>query len=65
MVPRVTHYQRFEAGWVGHWWLGGTACYDRGLASLNLFRFYHELFTLDPDVVTNLTYYIEVRIVRF
>ncbi|XP_049881378.1 uncharacterized protein LOC126377601 [Pectinophora gossypiella] len=47
-------------GWVGHWWMGGARCRDRGEMADDIFKFYHEIFQIKPSTKTYFTYYIEV-----
>ncbi|KAI8423854.1 hypothetical protein MSG28_012860 [Choristoneura fumiferana] len=62
MMPRAsdTPSDRVGHAWVGHWWMGGLRCYDRGRSALDLFRFYHEVFSVKPLTKTYLTYYLEI-----
>ncbi|XP_075984014.1 uncharacterized protein LOC142981791 [Anticarsia gemmatalis] len=52
-----THFHE----WVGHWWYGGARCHDRGDNALDLFKFYHEYFSLKPLAETFLTYYLQIE----
>ncbi|XP_073960726.1 uncharacterized protein [Choristoneura fumiferana] len=66
MMPRAsdTPSDRVGHAWVGHWWMGGLRCYDRGRSALDLFRFYHEVFSVKPLTKTYLTYYLEIASMR-
>ncbi|KAH9633682.1 hypothetical protein HF086_012608, partial [Spodoptera exigua] len=48
IMPRASIYDFIAHGWVGHWWMGGLRCYDRGEAAEDLFKFYHEIFQINP-----------------
>ncbi|KAH9633755.1 hypothetical protein HF086_011054 [Spodoptera exigua] len=61
IMPRASIYDFIAHGWVGHWWMGGLRCYDRGEAAEDLFKFYHEIFQINPVTETFLTYYLEAR----
>lgn len=63
-MPRAIYaksYDLFGHGWNGHWWMGGMACYNRGEAAENMFKFYHEVFQLQPTGETLVQYYLEVE----
>uniref|UniRef100_A0A2H1WD84 SFRICE_013073 n=1 Tax=Spodoptera frugiperda TaxID=7108 RepID=A0A2H1WD84_SPOFR len=60
IMPRASIYDLIAHGWVGHWWMGGLRCYDRGEAAEDLFKFYHEIFQIKPVTETFLTYYLEI-----
>lgn len=49
---------RYHA-WVGHWWMGGVACYNRGEAADSMFKFYHEVFQVKGEKHTLVVYYLE------
>lgn len=59
-MPRSSTVSQSNLGWTGHWWVAGLRCYDRGTAALDLFKFYHEVFFIQPSGETFLTYYLEV-----
>lgn len=62
-VPRAAYpLPKRAPGWLGHWWLGGIRCYDRGDGGADIYRFYHELFDIYPDTMnpSMFTYYLEV-----
>lgn len=59
--PRVNPWDVVGHAWVGHWWMGGIRCYDRGEAAEDLFKFYHESFQIKPIDRTNFRYELEVR----
>ena len=59
-MPRASIYDLIAHGWVGHWWMGGLRCYDRGEAADDIFKFYHEIFQMKPITETFATYYLEV-----
>ncbi|XP_046972736.1 CLIP domain-containing serine protease B9-like [Vanessa cardui] len=60
VMPRSSIYDILGHSWVGHWWMGGLRCHDRGEAAQDLFKFYHEVFQVKPVTFTYLTYYMEV-----
>ncbi|XP_049881166.1 CLIP domain-containing serine protease B9-like [Pectinophora gossypiella] len=62
IMPRtyLPNKLREAKGWIGKWWMGGFRCYDRGSFADDLFRFYHEHFSVNPVIETYLTYYIEL-----
>ncbi|CAG9568742.1 unnamed protein product [Danaus chrysippus] len=60
IMPRASLYDVIGHGWVGHWWMGGLRCYDRGDSATDIFRFYHEVFQVKPTTQTYLTYYLEI-----
>ncbi|XP_049881164.1 uncharacterized protein LOC126377474 [Pectinophora gossypiella] len=61
MMPRASLYdfQGFHK-WIGHWWMGGPRCQDRGDAADDLMRFYHEIFQVQPATHTRMDYYLEI-----
>ncbi|XP_072946526.1 prostasin-like [Epargyreus clarus] len=61
IMPRTSLYDLIGHAWVGHWWMGGLRCYDRGESADDIFRFYHEIFVIKPETHTFLTYYLEVN----
>ncbi|XP_069356036.1 uncharacterized protein [Maniola hyperantus] len=61
VMPRASAYDLVGHAWVGHWWMGGLRCYDRGEAAEDMFRFYHEVFSVKPVGTTYLTYYLEIN----
>ncbi|KAL0811080.1 hypothetical protein ABMA28_010351 [Loxostege sticticalis] len=60
IMPRANIYDLIGHGWLGHWWMGGLRCYDRGEAADDMFRFYHEIFQVKPTTMTYMSYYLEV-----
>ncbi|XP_050668980.1 uncharacterized protein LOC126968166 [Leptidea sinapis] len=60
MMPRASVYDLIAHAWVGHWWMGGLRCYDRGESADDIFRFYHEIFSVKPSSLTYLNYYLEI-----
>ncbi|CAH4029686.1 unnamed protein product [Pieris brassicae] len=64
VMPRTSIYDLIAHTWVGHWWMGGLRCYDRGEAADDMFRFYHEVFQVKPTTTTYLTYYLEIDAAR-
>ncbi|XP_045507102.1 uncharacterized protein LOC123703217 [Colias croceus] len=61
VMPRTSIYDLIAHTWVGHWWMGGLRCYDRGDSADDLFRFYHEVFQVKPSSYTYLNYYLEIN----
>ncbi|XP_060807697.1 uncharacterized protein LOC132903418 [Amyelois transitella] len=59
VMPRASIHDKHHE-WVGHWWMGGLRCFDRGDASNDLFKFYHEIFQVKPTTPTYLMYHLEV-----
>ncbi|CAK1589847.1 unnamed protein product [Parnassius mnemosyne] len=62
IMPRAIAMERHAKTWVGHWWMGGIRCYDRGDSAAGLFRFYHEIFQIYPDTTNPvfLSYFLEL-----
>ncbi|CAG9792551.1 unnamed protein product [Diatraea saccharalis] len=60
IMPRASIYDRIGHGWLGHWWMGGLRCYDRGEAADDIFKFYHEIFSIKPTSFTYMSYYLEI-----
>ncbi|KAL4713771.1 hypothetical protein ACJJTC_004302 [Scirpophaga incertulas] len=61
VMPRASIYDTLGHGWLGHWWMGGLRCYDRGDSANDIFRFYHEIFSVNPNTLTYMSYYLEDR----
>ncbi|XP_041972082.1 CLIP domain-containing serine protease B9-like [Aricia agestis] len=61
ITPRVSPHDLVNHGWVGHWWMGGPRCYERGDAAMIFFKFYHEVFQVLPSSKTYLNYYLEIK----
>nr|XP_053620249.1 uncharacterized protein LOC128680834 [Plodia interpunctella] len=59
VMPRASVHD-LDHQWNGHWWMGGLRCFDRGDASSDLFKFYHETFQVKPTTQTYLHYHLEV-----
>lgn len=54
----------FGHHWLGHWYMGGIRCFDRGAAADDMFRFYHEIFSINANTegYNFITYGLEVSI---
>ncbi|XP_023940405.2 uncharacterized protein LOC112047497 [Bicyclus anynana] len=63
-MPRASDQEQLSHSWVGHWWMGGIRCYDRGEAAEDMFRFYHEVFSIKPSTPTYLTYNLDINAAR-
>ncbi|CAB3226277.1 unnamed protein product [Arctia plantaginis] len=62
VMPRTSRIvERGQSKWVGHWWMGGLRCYDRGDAATDLYKFYHEIFSVKPTTSFRMTYYLEIN----
>ncbi|XP_061705543.1 uncharacterized protein LOC133516566 [Cydia pomonella] len=60
VMPRASPYDQVGHAWVGHWWMGGVRCYDRGDAALDIFRFYQEIFRVKPVALSRVNYHLEI-----
>ncbi|CAG4995471.1 unnamed protein product [Parnassius apollo] len=61
IMPRAVMLERTSKTWLGHWWMGGIRCYDRGDAAQDMYRFYHEIFQIYPDATSShIIFYLEI-----
>ncbi|CAB3237843.1 unnamed protein product [Arctia plantaginis] len=63
VMPRAGHeHPGFGHHWLGHWYMGGIRCFDRGHAADDMFKFYHEIFNINVDTkgLNFITYGLEI-----
>ncbi|CAB3226182.1 unnamed protein product [Arctia plantaginis] len=67
VMPRTDNdyggFKGFGHHWLGHWYMGGIRCFDRGVKADDMFKFYHEIFSIKPkeDSFAYTSYYLEIH----